>query len=120
MLKLVEMSTLDSEYPAPGFSDSVKGCSQTKEYFDECCAKFMPTFMAKAGPAEGLIIMTGMHYASAAAAEKEKTRGIKGREPEVGEKRPREECQEVFAPPAKKSQSNIPIIQTGIRDPIVY
>jgi len=127
LLKMVEVSQLDGDYPAPGFAESVKNCNQTRLYFDECCAKYMPSVMAKAGPIEGLVVMTGIHYANAAAGEKEKQ--IKG-ESVLG-KRPRseiatsEEVKEIKDPVASLYKSGIKsksvnIVPSTEKDPVVY
>lgn len=128
MLKMVEVSQLEGDYPAPGFAESVKNCNQTRLYFDECCAKYMPTVMAKAGPIEGLVVMTGIHYANAAADEKQKK--ITG-ESVLG-KRPRseistvEEVKEIKDPvaslykPGNKPRSGVNIVPSTEKDPVVY
>lgn len=126
MLKMVEVSQLDGQYPAPGFAESVKNCQQTREYFDECCARYLPTVMAKAGPVEGLVVMTGIHYANAASTEKEKQikgESVLGKRPREAIKEPEEEIKSPVAELYKKGteKSSFTVnITPGVKDPLVY
>lgn len=108
LLRMVETGMLDSEYPAPGFTDKVKNCSQTKEYFDGCLARHLPKYFCNAGPVEGLVVCTTYHYATAASEEKERRLGMKST---------REQAQvEEVLPPSKKPVIEIP----SVVDPVVY